>query len=411
MSSADSNTHAIAAALVAALVCGSAAAQSRSTDPAANAAATAPGAGQAATGPGAAQAASAGREAGADAAGAMSSLRAAPAETMAAAHEDPHWQPPRTSWGHPSLEGVWSTDDLRSVPLNRPEELGTRGLLTPEEFALRARADDQGSSAEGSFLQHEWGVRTFGYTSLVVDPPNGRVPALTQAGEALAATRNRGTFGPGPFDDLDDFTLYDRCITRGVLGSVLPVIYGNGVRITQNPSSVAITYEMIHDTRLIALDGRPHVGDGIRQWMGNARGRFEGDTLVVESRNFTDRTNLGTNGNGTPNSEALVLTERFTRVDPEMIEYVATVNDPVAYTAPFTLRLMLTTRPGGYELLEYSCHEGNGAVRNSLSGERVYEKQVAEALAKGLPPPARATEHNQIRNGVAERPFNINAGE
>jgi hypothetical protein len=338
-------------------------------------------------------------------------LRSAPAETLAAAHRDAHWQAPRTSWGHPSFEGVWSTDDLRSVPLNRPERFGERETLTDEEFRERARNDTAGSQAAGSFLQHEWGVRTFGYTSLVVDPPSGRIPALTPAGQALAATRNAGTFGPGPFDSFADFTLYDRCITRGVLGSLLPVIYGNGVRITQNPESVAISYEMIHDTRIIPLDGRAPLETGIRQWMGSARGRFDGDTLVVETTNFTDRTNLGTNGNGPPNSEALKLTERFTRVDPQMIEYVATVEDSAAYTAPFTLRLMITTRDD-YEMLEYSCHEGNGAVRNSLSGERVYERQVAEALAKGLPPPPRAVEHNEIRNGIPDPAdvININAG-
>ena len=342
----------------------------------------------------------------------VSALRAAPAETMAAAVADPRWQVPRTSWGHPSLEGVWSTDDLRSVPLNRPARFGTRETLDEQEFRERAARDEAGSAGPGSFLQWEYGIRTFGYTSLVIDPQDGQVPALTPAGEALAATRNRGTFGPGPFDSLEDFTLYDRCITRGVLGSLLPVIYGNGLRITQSPEAVAITYEMIHDTRVIPLDGRAALEPDMRQWMGSARGRWDGDTLVVESTGFTDRTNIGVNGNGAPNSEALKLTERFTRVDPDMIEYVATVEDPVAFTAPFTLRLMITKRPG-YDMLEYSCHEGNGAVRNALSGERVYEKQVADALAKGLPPPARATEHEQIRNGVPDPSIviDINAGE
>jgi hypothetical protein len=342
-----------------------------------------------------------------------SRLRSAPAESTAAAVVDPSWKAPRTSWGHPSLEGVWSTDDLRSVPMNRPASFGPRETLNEAEFAERARADQGGRDEAvnvGSFLQHEWGVRSFGYSSLVIDPPDGRMPEMTEAGKALAATRNRGTFGPGPFDSLEDFTLYDRCITRGVLGSLLPVIYGNGVRITQDPQSVAISYEMIHDTRIIPLDGRPHLEDGIRQWMGNARGRWEGDTLVVETANFTDRTNVGTNGGGAPNSEQFKLTEKFTRVDPDMIEYVATVDDPVVHTAPYTIRLMITTQPD-YSLLEYSCHEGNGAVSHSLSGERVYEKQVADALAKGLPIPARATEHNQIRNGVADEVFNINAGE
>ena len=344
-----------------------------------------------------------------------SKLRSTPAERMAAAVTDPNWRVPRTSWGQPSLEGIWSTDDLRSVPLNRPERFGKRETLNADEFLERARADQGGRDEAvnvGSFLQHEWGVRTFGYTSLVVDPPNGQVPELTEAGKALAATRSRGTFGPGPFESFADFTLYDRCITRGVLGSALPVIYGNGITITQNPDFVAITYEMIHDTRIVPLDGRAHIDSGVEQWLGNARGHWEGDTLVIETSNFTNRTNLGINGNGTPNSDALKLTERLTRVDPEMIEYVVTVEDPVALAAPYTMRLMITSTPG-YETYEYSCHEGNQAVHNALSGERTYEKQVAEAVAKGLPIPARATEHNQIRNGVPDPStvININAGE
>jgi hypothetical protein len=342
-------------------------------------------------------------------------LRAVPAETTAAAYVDKSWKAPRTSWGHPSFEGVWSTDDFRGVPMSRPREQGDRTSLTPEEFATRAQDIESGRDFTvnvGTFLRHEFGIRTFGYTSMIVDPPNGQMPALTPAGQALAATRTRGTFGAGPFDDFDDFSLYDRCITRGVLGSVLPVIYGNGVRIAQNPDSVAISYEMIHDTRIIPLDGRPALDNGIRQYMGSARGRFEGDTLVVETTNFTDKTSVGTNGGGPPNSEQLKLTERFTRVDPAMIEYVATVDDPGAYTAPWTLRIMITSRPG-YEVLEYSCHEGNGAVGHALSGERAYEAQVAEAKAKGLPIPERAIEHDQIRNGPAEgvQIFDINAGE
>jgi hypothetical protein len=161
------------------------------------------------------------------------------------------------------------------------------------------------------------------------------------------------------------------------------------MRITQSPDSVAISYEMIHDTRFIRLDDRPLLDNGIRQYMGYARGRWDGDTLVVETRNFTDRTSVGVNGNGTRHSESMVLTERFTRVDPEMIEYIATVDDPITYTAPFTIRMMISQQPG-YQTYEYSCHEGNGAVGNSLSGERAWERQVAEAIAKGEPPPPRA---------------------
>jgi len=346
----------------------------------------------------------------------VSATRRVPAETTAAAYVGKSWKAPRTSWGHPSFEGAWSTDDFRGVPVTRPPTQGTRTSLTQEEFAKRAQEIESGrdfSVNVGTFLRHEFGLRTFGYTSMIVDPPDGQLPALTPAAEAAARAQTRGTFGPGPFDDFGDFSLYDRCITRGVLGSLLPVIYGNGVRITQNPESVAISYEMIHDTRIIPLDGRPALDNGIRQWMGSARGRFEGDTLVIETTNFTDRTSVGSNGGGVPNTEQLKLTERLTRVDPAMIEYVARVEDPGAFTAPWSLRVMITSRPG-YEVLEYSCHEGNGAVAHSLSGERVYEQQVADAKAKGLPIPARAVNHEQIRNGVpaeGQRYFDINAGE
>ena len=163
---------------------------------------------------------------------------------------------------------------------------------------------------------------------------------------------------------------------------------------------------MIHETRIIHLGGASPRDDAVRQLVGSARGWWYGDTLVVESTNFTDRARVSS----APNSLKFKLTERFTRVDPEMIEYRATIEDPVTLTAPFTVRLMLTTQPG-YTSYEYSCHEGNQAIRNSLSGERVYEQQVAEAIANGLPIPARATEHTQIRNTVPDFHFNINAGE
>jgi hypothetical protein len=346
-------------------------------------------------------------------ASAQTDLRSAPAETTAAAFQDPQWEPPRTSWGDPSLAGEWSTDDLRSVPLSRSQQFGERESLTPEEFAERAARDESGRDEQvtaGDFLRHEFGVRTFGYSSLVIDPPDGRIPAMTEAGRALAATRSNGTYGPGPFNSFADFSLYDRCISRGAIGSIMPAIYGNGVRIAQSPNAVAINYEMIHETRIIRLDAGGAADDVPNQWMGTARGHWEGDTLVVESGNFSDRVNVMS---GTANSTELKLTERFRRVDPEMVEYRVTVEDPVTLTAPFTLRLMLTTQPG-YTFLEYSCHEGNEAVRNSLSGERVYERQVAEAVARGLPPPRRATNHNEIRDGVGvdlANPFDINAGE
>jgi len=342
---------------------------------------------------------------------------AVPAEDRAAAVVDPSWKVPRTSWGHPSFEGTWSTDDMRSVPRNRPEVFGRRDKLTQDEFAERAAADaatrnfhvnEQDFSRRG-----EAGTRSFGYTSLLIDPPNGQMPAMTEAGLARRASSDRGSFGPGPFDGFDDFTLYDRCITRGILGSTFPVVYGNGLRITQTVDSIAISYEMVHDTRIIKLDGRTHLNEGIRQYLGNSRGYFDGDTLVVETQNLTDQTSIGSNGNGTRHSEAMKITERFTRVDPAMIEYVATVDDPVTYQAPFTFRMMFTTQ-SNYRVYEYSCHEGNGAVSHSLSGERDYERRVAEALASGRPIPERVIpihEETRLENPESIDFFDINAGE
>jgi hypothetical protein len=317
---------------------------------------------------------------------APSALRAIPAETTAAKVKDPSWKGPRTAWGHPDLEGTWSSDDMRGIPTSRPPAQGTRESLTPEEFQRRAGGDEASRDRavnQETFLRNEFGVRTFGYTSFVVEPADGRLPALTQSGLAKQkASFGVGTFGTRPFNGFEDFSLYDRCITRGV-GGVFPVLYGNGLLIAQTPNEVVISYEMVHDTRVIPLDGRPHVGGAIKQYMGNARGRFEGDTLVVETTNFTDR--VGFQG---PNSEGLKLTEWFTRIDPQMIDYRIRVEDPVMYTAPFTMRFTITQQPN-YQLYEYSCHEGNSAVGNALSGERAYERLVAEAKAKGLPIPPR----------------------
>jgi hypothetical protein len=219
---------------------------------------------------------------------------------------------------------------------------------------------------------------------MVIDPPDGRVPA------ALPAARERrasGSFGLGPFNTMADFSLYDRCITRGVVGSFGPAVYGNGARIIQTPDTVTIAYEMVHDTRVIPLDGRPPLGSGIRQYMGDSRGHWEGDTLVVESANFTDKTSLG----GVRHSEHLKLTERFTRIDPEMIDYEIRVEDPLTWERPWTMRMTVTQQPG-YEIYEYSCHEGNLALRHVLMGERAYEQAAADAAAKGLPPPERVFE-------------------
>jgi hypothetical protein len=167
------------------------------------------------------------------------------------------------------------------------------------------------------------------------------------------------------------------------------VVYGNGTRIIQTPDTVIIAHEMVHEARVIPLDGRPHVGGGLRQLMGDSRGHFEGNTLVIETTNFTDR--IAAAGGGVRYSDLMKTTERFTRIDPEMVEFEIRVEDPKTYVAPWTLRMTLTSQ-AGYEIYEYGCHEGNRSVANSLSGEREYERQAAENAKKGLPPPERVFE-------------------
>jgi len=161
---------------------------------------------------------------------------------------------------------------------------------------------------------------------------------------------------------------------------------GNGLEILQSPDSVSIRYEMIHETRVIPLDGRPHVGAGIRTYMGDPRGHWEGDTLVIETTNFLGRTGIGLNGNGPPTTGSTRLVERFRRVAVDRIDYTVTVEDPETYTAPFTISFPITPQPD-YQVLPYECHEGNSALRNILSAARAEERAIAEARAKGLPEP------------------------
>src|SRR5215204_1848630 len=312
------------------------------------------------------------------------------ADAAAAMRVNPHWKAPRTAWGHPDLEGIWTSDDMRGVAMSRQPQFGTRLYLSDEEFAARAKQRQSARAVDdartGTFRNEE-GSRDFSYTSMVIDPPDGRVPALTPAGQARRASGGQGSFGVGPWNKVQDFSLYDRCITRGAIGSFMPAVYGNGARIVQTPNAVVITYELIHDTRVIPLDGRPAPGAGVQSYMGSARGHWEGDTLVVESSNFTDKTAVG----GSLHSTALHLTERFTPIDPQMIDYEITVSDPLTFTRPWTMRMTITQQPD-YEIYEYGCHEGNLAMRHALLAERAYEKAAAEAKAKGLPAPERVFE-------------------
>jgi len=292
---------------------------------------------------------------------------------------DEDWTLGRLPWGDPDLTGVFSSDDMRGVPLQRPEDLGERLYLTDEEFEERQQRNDEEIARldeGGTAFLSERGIRSFRQTSLIVDPPNGRMPPLSPEGEALEAARPPRGQEPPPASWLDR-SLYDRCITRGVVGSVLPVIYGNGLEIFQTPDAVVIRYEMIHETRVIHLDGRSHVDEAIRSYMGDPVGYWDGDTLVVETTNFRGETGIGLNGNGLPTTSEIRLTERFSRVGEHRIDYEITVDDPGLYTAPFTIAFPLTNQPG-YAVLPYECHEGNHALANILSAARAEEAAESE---------------------------------
>jgi hypothetical protein len=290
------------------------------------------------------------------------------------------------------------------VPIQRPDEVRGRAELTDEEYAKRVAANDDARRRErdrvGAF-RNDVGTRTFRQTSLVVEPADGRIPPLTP--EAQAEVKRRQTQRANPPNSWTDRSLYDRCITRGVFGSVLPVIYGNGNFIFQAPGVVSITYEMVHDTRIIPLDGRPHIASGIRQYMGDARGRFEGDTLVVETRNFLgNTTGVGGNGGGAPTSDVLRIVERFTRVATDMLNYEVAIDDPRTFTQPFKLLLPLTSNPG-YTVLPYECHEGNHALHNILSAARAEERAADEAVKKGLPRPKPSTWQGGLAPGAPDQ--------
>jgi len=319
----------------------------------------------------------------------MMAACAAVAATAAGAQEAP-----RTAWGDPDLRGTYTSDNSIGVPFERPERFGERAMLTDEEYAAKVNdneeqiAKDQNPEPESVFSAEDpsainasrhWLERPevpSRATSLVVDPANGRLPGLTAAGQQRLAER-RGRRGRGLPASYTDFTNYDRCLTRGLVGSIVPVIYGNGTQIVQAPGVVVIRNEMIHEARVIPLDGSAHAGEGVRLWMGDSRGRFEGDMLVIETTNFTGRTGLGGNGNGAVHSEDLKLVERLRRVDADTLRYEFTVNDPATYTQPWTVGFDLDRRPG-YEIYEYACHEGNYGLANMLSAARAEERAAAQ---------------------------------
>jgi hypothetical protein len=208
--------------------------------------------------------------------------------------------------------------------------------------------------------------------SLIVDPANGRLPALTEDGARRARRWRETAAQPAGPEELNP---YDRCITRGVLGSAFPNIYSSAARIFQTPDEVVIHFEMIHETRIIPIDGRPHGPEAIRSYMGDPRGHWEGSTLVVETTNFNGRTgSYARNGDGNPTSGQLRLIERFSLTNHETLQYEVRVEDPLTYTAPWTAAFPLA-RADDYTMFEYACHEGNYALQNILSGARQAERR------------------------------------
>ena len=306
------------------------------------------------------------------------------------------YKAPRTPWGDPDLQGIWPGTDYVGVPLQRASNFGDRNQLTEEEFkarqlAAQRQSDEDNAEFDIDKVTSEQEARgTVGgpvsppphwlergkpayQASLIVDPPDGRMPPQTpEAAERVRALAARRV-GRGPADSYEDRSLYDQCITRGVLGSILPVIYNNGNQIIQAPGLVVLRNEMIHETRFFYLDNRPHVSAKIRSYMGDSRARWDGDTLVVETTNMFDRNGIGGNGGGQAFSGALKITERFTRAGADVIEYSATVDDPKTYTRPFTLQFPWR-RDNSYGMFEYACHEGNHGLKNALSGSRAEER-------------------------------------
>ncbi len=298
-----------------------------------------------------------------------------------------NWKPGRTPWGDPDLSGVYSNSDESGIPFERPAQFAGRRLeeITAAELdALRkTRRDATIDRAASAVEDPEGHPQLFWWETLnasnsrawlVVDPPDGRIPPTTPEAQKRAAARQeaRKRSGRGPADAPEDRSLYDRCISRGLPGSMMPAIYGSSYEIVQGPNSIAIIYEMIHETRVIPLDGRPHVGSGIASYMGDARGRWDGDTLVVETTNIKDEIAYrGANGS------TLRLIERFKAVGPSHVEWATTVDDPATWTRPWTFAMNLTKKDASQQPFEYACHEGNYGLRNILSAARAEERARA----------------------------------
>jgi hypothetical protein len=298
---------------------------------------------------------------------AVGAQSAAPAAPRAAAAGG--WTQGRTPDGQPDLQGIWINFD--STPFEAPTAQPARPA------AGSPAAANVGPASEFADHNHQVSARR---QSMVVDPPDGRVPVMKWA-------EDKRDYDLAHIPDAPEHeTPWVRCITRGYPAAFFPAGYNNAYEIMQVPGYVVIVFEMIHETRIIPIDGRPTLGENIRQWNGEPRGRWEGSTLVVESTNYNNKGSIGTSAatgriRGIPQSEAMKITERFTRVDANTISYTVTIEDPKVYTRPWTVSLPLN-RDDTYQMFEYSCQEGNYAMANALSFGRKRDKEAADASSR-----------------------------
>ena len=303
---------------------------------------------------------------------------------------------PRTEWGDPDLQGTYTNKTI--TPLERPEDVGNKEFLTDEEVAsqeqarldrnerlLHAAAERTVAGGNVGGYNNFWldgGTRPTGRTSLIYDPPNGRIPALTPDGARRHVAHNDAFPVEGPFDSWEDLELNDRCLVWSAGPPMLPSAYNNNFIIMQAPGYVAIYIEMIHDTRIIPLDGRAHLPSSLRQWHGDARGHWDGETLVVETTNLRRTAANAAAVGGDPillraangrTDDTITVTERFTRADKDTVHYEFTIEDPTQWTRDFSGEFPFVALASDELLYEYACHEGNYSIANILGGERAKE--------------------------------------
>jgi len=302
----------------------------------------------------------------------------------AASSSGSSWTAPRTPWGDPDLQGNYTNKYETSTPFERPKEFEGRRMedISAHELAAAVARRQEDTLARAKFFGGDpaglignsaefrdiYEITKGSRPWFVIDPQDGKIPPiLPEARTRIANAARTGSFGTGPFNSHEDFSLWDRCITRGLPGSMLPGQYGNSYEIVQGPGFVAIRYEMVHDTRVIPIGNAPRVGSSIRSDMGVPRGHWEGDTLVVETTNFKARSAYRN-----ANADTLKLVERFTRTTSDKIEWTVTVDDPTTWSRPWTFAIPLTMNDQE-AIFEYACHEGNQAIKNILNAARAAE--------------------------------------